>query len=626
MGDEADAQRLLPNELMIPGKTYITKLPGDNRPSFVRRRSGQSLHDTLDRLFSYPRPLISNKMMSWSYKNFVNRDLEYHYLPRGRRRVLVRTDYDDAPLPDYIAPHGVRRGRLATNVAQTCAACGKFRSPSWSSRHGLNPGEVVKPGLCKKCRDKSTSSEESDFTRKKRKKHRHCGHRCSSSEEDCSKNHRHHRRYHDHDHRRYRSPSRESVNIIVNNDPVAQSIHPIVSEPSSSSSEEIEIVRKTLPHSRARHSVIVEEHQQRKPRRKSSYSSVRVVRSPSPRRPHVVHGYGSWPRHRRRRSTSHVSFADEEEIIASRPRHHSRGARVYYDGANSGQSEMNSPPSVEIPGHESESTQSDPKLIEIRPTDPDIFAAANARSTLPYRQANIKGEPVSKEFSTRQSSLSARNENRSFDSRSSRKEKSTKRSVQQKPSILQQSDDGSDREASSMQYTRPLSPSTDSTAPDAADAEEAEYRAKQQRGFSEPGPASLRLPNKMWPDDPNHPDHDAWKMGMGHVIPVENEHGEWELHDNTKSSFSSQETAQSTNSVPTTPTDDSAPYYHIPQHSDYPPTSYCDRGMSRADEEYFMEIGRQKCLAEQKDKEQRERERLENAYNLDDFWEGGKMW
>lgn len=562
---------------MIPGKTYIGRLPGDRNPSFVRKRSygpRSSIRNTISQILGFPRLPNSNTMMSWSHKNFLDKHYEYDYVPHRRHRVLVRPEYHGPHRPDYIVPEGVRHGRLATNVAQTCAACGKFRSPSWSSRHGLTPGDVVKPGLCKKCRDKSTSSEESDFTRRERKEHRHCHHGDTSSEEDCPRNSRRYRssgRYRSHSRRTYRSPPRENVNIVIENEPIVQTVHPVVSEPSSSA-EEIEIVRKTLPRSRSRHSLIIEGREEHRPRHRMSFSSVRVVRSPSPRRHRVVPGYGSWPRHRRRRSTSHVSFVNEhEEIIASRPRYHTRRSRVYYDGANSGQSEMNSPASTATSDNDSLPRHPDVRLVEVKPTDPELLAAAEAHpSPLPLK---------SNMFSPSQHANDSEETIREF------------------------------------KRVRTLSPSTESSAPDAADIEELRWRELPLQNST--------LPIRSSPDLPDHPDHLVSKLSATHITPVKMTNGESEIVDNTQTSFSSQDTYGST--LPTTPTDSSAPYYRTPKayDTDYASASHYggyQRWPTAEEAEYLMELGRQQFRAEQKERE--ERERLENAYTMEAFWEG----
>ena len=556
---------------MIPGKTYIGRLPGDTKPSFVRKRSygpRSSIRDTIGQILGFPRLPHSNTMMSWSHKNFLDKHYEYDYVPHRRQRVLVRPEYHGPHRPDYIVPEGVRRGRLATNIAQTCAACGKFRSPSWSSRHGLTPGEVVKPGLCKKCRDKSTSSEESDFARRERKKHRHCRHRDTSSEEECPRHSRRYRssgRYRGHSRRTYQSPSRENVNIVIENEPIIQTVHPVVSEPSSSA-EEIEIIRKTLPRSRSRHSLIIEDRGEHRPRHRTSFSSVRVVRSPSPRRHRVVHGYESWPRHRRRRSTSHVNFVDgPEEIIASRPRYHTRRSRVYYDGANSGQSEMNSPSSEAISGNVSLLRHPDVRVIEVQPTDPELLAAAEARPSplaLKDRMSNPRQHPNPSEETIRE-----------------------------------------------LNRVRTLSPSTESSAPDAADVEELRWKTMSPQNFS--------------PDNPDHLDHLVSKLSTAHITPARMPSGESEVVDSTQTSFSSQETYGST--MPTTPTDSSVPYYRTPRiydtgHASASRYNGYQQWPTAEEAEYLMELGRQQFRAEQKERE--ERERLENAYTMEAFWEG----
>ena len=327
---------------MVPGEVYVTKFAGDSKPCFVRKRQRSTICDTLSSAFG-TRASRSNKMMSWSLRNWSHPESDYEcYRPARRRRYCFdRPGY----LRPGLVPATINQGRLATSISQVCAACGKHRSPAWSSRHPLLPGEMPKPTLCKRCRGKSTSSEESSCARRyHKKKYRHRRHHDSSEEEHCcspsehghSYTYRHSCSGHQHRHPYNRASSSESVNIIVNN---ASHAIPIVSEPSSFTSEEdIRVVRKTLPRSRSR-SVVIEDSRDRHSRRRRSHSSVHVVRSRSPRPSRHSATYDVHPRRRRHRSSSHVSFVDEVDEI---PVHRSRRPtfrRVFYDGANSGESE-----------------------------------------------------------------------------------------------------------------------------------------------------------------------------------------------------------------------------------------------------------------------------------------------
>ena len=104
-----------------------------------------------------------------------------HHSYGPRRNVIYMRSSDDG------YPRGTSRGRVATVVNQTCSACGKFRSPGWSARHPLRFGESPRANLCKRCADKSTSSEEASY-RKRKKKH-------------CQHHHHHHGYHHGHHHR-----------------------------------------------------------------------------------------------------------------------------------------------------------------------------------------------------------------------------------------------------------------------------------------------------------------------------------------------------------------------------------------------------------------------------------------
>ena len=79
------------------------------------------------------------------------------------------------------AYYGSTAGRVVITASQVCGACGRKRSPSWSARHPLRYGEVPRGGLCRKCANKSTSSERSTYSRRlprlhrPRIRHRHTG-------------------------------------------------------------------------------------------------------------------------------------------------------------------------------------------------------------------------------------------------------------------------------------------------------------------------------------------------------------------------------------------------------------------------------------------------------------------
>ena len=152
---------------MIPGKTYVGRLPGHSRKTFVRKRefTGEPLSDLAgaDGARSYRSKVIhkaerGSSMPRW-LKSMFGSD---YYDDRYRRRRAVYTDG---------AHQGSSAGRPVTNISQVCSSCGKFRSPSWSARHPLRYGEVPRASMCRKCARKSTSSEQPAYPRRYRRHH-----------------------------------------------------------------------------------------------------------------------------------------------------------------------------------------------------------------------------------------------------------------------------------------------------------------------------------------------------------------------------------------------------------------------------------------------------------------------
>ena len=198
---------------MVPGKTYVGILPGHTRPAFVRKPlvdAGRpplfltQIFGSARRAFSVETPRKPS-MFSRSRS-----DVYYDYATaRYRPKVFV----DTCP------------GRTITSVQQTCASCGKYRSARWQTRHPVIPGTSSRPGLCGKCRDKSTSSEEErPRHRRRRRHHRRCDYTESTDDSlnTSWESKRGARRYHSQsrDYRRRslaRSPSRDNVRIIIAN-------------------------------------------------------------------------------------------------------------------------------------------------------------------------------------------------------------------------------------------------------------------------------------------------------------------------------------------------------------------------------------------------------------------------
>ena len=199
---------------MIPGKTYVGILPGHTRPAFVRKRPVDAGRP----------PLLLTQIFGSSRRAYsVEAPRKASMFCRPRSDVYY--DYATAKYrPKVYVDHSP--GRSITSVQQTCASCGKFRSARWQSRHPLIPGRESAPGLCGKCRDKHTSSEEERPSRRRgrRHHHRHRDHRDTTDDSYNtsreSRPTRRRRRSYSRDYRRrspVRSRSREKVRIIIAN-------------------------------------------------------------------------------------------------------------------------------------------------------------------------------------------------------------------------------------------------------------------------------------------------------------------------------------------------------------------------------------------------------------------------
>lgn len=200
-------------------RTYIAQLPGRSRKSFVRKRryiresdgprgSGFGLTGLARALIAPPR-----RRRSFSYEERVRvdskptptyvalpprmiypRPYEYHTAP-GPSVVTSETVHTHPGHRTYSAP--VLDERIISNAHTTrvitretqpadylsqhqCGSCGKYRSPSYQTRHPLAPGEIPRPSTCRSCIRKHTSSESTDDeihlkrkSRRYRKKYRH---------------------------------------------------------------------------------------------------------------------------------------------------------------------------------------------------------------------------------------------------------------------------------------------------------------------------------------------------------------------------------------------------------------------------------------------------------------------
>ncbi|KAL9134804.1 MAG: hypothetical protein Q9175_004011 [Cornicularia normoerica] len=145
-------------------------------------------------------------------------------------------------------------GRTITSIQQTCAACGKFRSARWQARHPLIPGTATRPGLCGRCRDKHTSSEEERPRYRQRRRHHRRRDHTESTDDNYNtswESRRGARRYPScgRDYRSSRqslarSPSRENVRIIIANQ-AGDQIRPERAITRSSSMEPVRVIRRT---------------------------------------------------------------------------------------------------------------------------------------------------------------------------------------------------------------------------------------------------------------------------------------------------------------------------------------------------------------------------------------------
>lgn len=343
-----------PSECMIPGKTYIGKLPGHSRPAFVRKKisanpvcrrpPGASLD------FSETGSSLEPRKKMGFFSSRCREDGYYvSYGPTTYQRRYICTPESDAV---YSTASRASRGGVTTSTRQTCASCGRFRSAYWEDAHPLSPGRAATPSICRKCQRDKTSSDgsTSKYRRKRRHRHRH-SRRCTDTTDDsyCSlKDRRSPRRYRS-DSRDYARPgasSRDNVRIVIANQPGERARR---SSTRTSSEEAVRVMRRTsvveVPErvrsrSRARSSSrahylddgtaqYVEKLLRPRHRSRSrSLSGVSYVEEVVPSR----------SRSRRRSSTGHVQFVDDfnDPVLVSKPpRRITRRRALYFDGAAS---------------------------------------------------------------------------------------------------------------------------------------------------------------------------------------------------------------------------------------------------------------------------------------------------
>ena len=307
MTPSADQYGIPEGRHMIPGKTYVGILPGHTRPAFVRKRPVDA---------GRPPLFLTQIFSSFRRTSSVETSRKPNMFCRPRSNVYY--DYATAKYRPKIYVDQ-SPGRSITSVQQTCASCGKFRSARWQSRHPLIPGRALVPGLCGRCRDKHTSSEEERPRRRRRCRHHH-QHRDYTDSTNESYNtsresrpaRRRHRSY-SRDYRRrspVRSQSGEKVRIIIANQ-AGDRRGTGRERTRSSSMEPIRVIHRTE----------VVEVPERSPRtRYVSRSSSHQEHVDSTT--HYIHDFDPPPYRSRPRSMSRVSFTEDEEQIRyrSRPR------------------------------------------------------------------------------------------------------------------------------------------------------------------------------------------------------------------------------------------------------------------------------------------------------------------
>ena len=177
---------------MDPDRTYITVLPGHSKPAFIRkrrhyrgnpfgltaiaralapaprrRRSYSVEHVVRMRSSSptyiraYPPPPPLRHYQTVSQPTVVTQEIVHSYprLMQYSPPMLEQRVVSDSATAKVMA----HNGRVEKSISQhTCSSCGKYRSASYQSRHPLAPGELPKPGTCRRCIREHTSSENSE--------------------------------------------------------------------------------------------------------------------------------------------------------------------------------------------------------------------------------------------------------------------------------------------------------------------------------------------------------------------------------------------------------------------------------------------------------------------------------
>ena len=214
---------------MIPGETYIQRLPGSSRLAFVRKRP--VVVDEQPIVFEAPECSLSTSTKVYIAKKSSK-------MPKWRRPFCGSSYESYGPLRNVAfvvksrstSPLGASAAPIATVIQQTCSGCGKFRSPKWSASHPLQLGEAPRSNLCRKCAKKSTLSEEqeSSYERREKRQRRHHHRRSTDSLDEFSREElRRLRRNYRSDSVNYMRPSRlagsrsasaDRINITIKNE------------------------------------------------------------------------------------------------------------------------------------------------------------------------------------------------------------------------------------------------------------------------------------------------------------------------------------------------------------------------------------------------------------------------
>ncbi|WEW58538.1 hypothetical protein PRK78_004006 [Emydomyces testavorans] len=164
------------------GGLYVQKLPS-GRSAFVRKPAN----------FRSAGPLVTRTLLSPTLvPQRAEADIPYPIIdmmpaPGVDYRLAQRPQSEVvsplAPLasqaamsPDVLPPAANTNHHVFANSSaeamHRCSVCGRYRSPSYHHRHPIIPGRTPSIGVCHKCRDSETSSNESTDSNTRRKRQR----------------------------------------------------------------------------------------------------------------------------------------------------------------------------------------------------------------------------------------------------------------------------------------------------------------------------------------------------------------------------------------------------------------------------------------------------------------------